>query len=115
MRDPEARLSDMLAAADRLGERGLIDADRLAADYDLQVWVLHHLQLIGESVAGLPREFTVAHPAVDWKGLKGLRDVLVHRYFELDWQAISRALNENLPATRIQIETILRDRREGNV
>ena len=108
MRDPDARLADLLAAADRLAERGPIDAARLAADYELQVWVCYHLQLIGEAVAGLPQEFTTAHPGVNWKGFKGLRDVLIHRYYEPDWSLIARALNDDIPADRARIEAIRR-------
>ncbi len=62
----------------------------------LQVWVIHHLQVIGEAANNLSPALTDAHPEVPWSKVTGLRHVLVHRYFGVDvaivWQLASHDL-----------------------
>lgn len=36
----------------------------------------------------MDRELTAVQPDVDWKGVKGIRDVLNHHYFALDAEII---------------------------
>jgi uncharacterized protein with HEPN domain len=60
MRDDRDRLIDILNAIDRIlekapSERALFDRDEM-----LQVWVLHHLQVIGEAARALSDEFEPA-------------------------------------------------------
>ena len=43
---------------------------------------------IGESLKGLDKitrgTLLVTHPEVDWKHVKGLRDIIAHHYFDID-------------------------------
>lgn len=43
---------------------------------------------IGESLKGLDKltkgKLLSAHPEIDWKNVKGLRDIIAHHYFEID-------------------------------
>lgn len=43
---------------------------------------------IGESLKGLDKvtkgELLTTHPEIDWKNVKGLRDIIAHHYFEVD-------------------------------
>jgi uncharacterized protein with HEPN domain len=47
---------------------------------------------IGESQKNLDKitagELLAAHPEVDWKGVMGLRDVIAHRYFDIDAEQV---------------------------
>lgn len=43
---------------------------------------------IGELAKSLSIEFCKNYPLVDWKGLKGVRDKLVHGYSEIDFELI---------------------------
>jgi uncharacterized protein with HEPN domain len=42
------------------------------------------LTQIGETIKALPADLRERHPDVDWRGLAGLRDLLVHAYFRID-------------------------------
>ncbi len=37
------------------------------------------------------------HPEVDWRGISGLRNVLVHSYFEVDMETIWTIIQRDLP------------------
>ena len=43
---------------------------------------------IGESLKGLDKvtngELLPTHPEIDWKNVKGLRDIIAHHYFDVD-------------------------------
>lgn len=43
---------------------------------------------IGESLKGLDKltkgKLLSTHPEIDWKNVKGLRDIIAHHYFEID-------------------------------
>lgn len=56
---------------------------------------------IGESLKGLDKvtngELLPTHPEIDWKNVKGLRDIIAHHYFEVDadqiWWIIEHELH----------------------
>lgn len=52
---------------------------------------------IGEAVKGLPAEICERHPEVDWRGLAGLRDVVIRRYFSVDLTRLWPVLTDELP------------------
>ncbi len=41
------------------------------------------VEIIGEVVYMLTREFRNAHPEVEWEAIEGMRHVLVHGYYEI--------------------------------
>ena len=50
--------------------------------------------ILGEAVKRLSPEFRAQHPTVPWQDIAGMRDILIHRYdnVELDevWEAVTR-------------------------
>jgi uncharacterized protein with HEPN domain len=53
---------------------------------------------IGEAVKGLPSEVCDRHPDIDWRGIAGLRDIVVHTYFAVDLPRLWPVLTEEFPA-----------------
>ncbi len=56
---------------------------------------------IGESLKYLDKisggELLANYPEVDWKGAKGIRDVISHHYFDVDAELIFSVCKERLP------------------
>jgi len=46
----------------------------------IQVWVVYHLQLIGEAARGLSQPFRTDHPEIPWAEIVAMRNILVHDY-----------------------------------
>jgi uncharacterized protein with HEPN domain len=40
--------------------------------------ILHNLLVIGETSKNLSQQFLEKHPAIPWKKIKGLRDIIAH-------------------------------------
>lgn len=78
MTDDEGRLRDILEAIEKIEKH--TDGGRRAFDDNelIQVWVVHHLQIIGEAASRLSPEIRSAHPEVPWSQRIGMRHVLVH-------------------------------------
>ena len=107
MRDDSDRLKDILSAIDRIlsktaGGRAAFDADEM-----LQVWVLHHLQTIGEAARCLSQEFRDAHPDQVWSKAAGMRNILVHHYFEIDANEIWKVVQFDLVPLKERVATII--------
>jgi uncharacterized protein with HEPN domain len=100
-------LLDVLEAIDRIGEYEIPDRETLNREQLIQVWVLHHLQIIGEAVNALAPEFEHRFPDVPWSEIIGMRNVLVHHYFGIDLDLVWAAVKRDLPLLRGQIRDIL--------
>ncbi len=108
MRDPKERLRDMLeaiVAIERYLHRG-----RAAFEQDelLQGWFVRNLQIIGEAARALPEEVRALAPEIEWPRIIGMRNVLVHGYFDLDLEVVWEAANSDAPALKPYIERLLR-------
>ena len=84
MRSDADRLNDILTATAKIGERVTDTIDAFLCDEMLQVWVIHHMQVIGEAARGVSRFLKERHPEVPWPQIVALRNILVHEYFGVD-------------------------------
>ena len=108
MRDPAERQRDILEAITAI-ERHL-HGDKLAFERDelRQTWFLRHLQIIGEAARGLPTEVRDLAPDIPWPKIIGMRNVLVHGYFDVDTDIVWEAVVSDVPALKPAILGLLR-------
>lgn len=108
MRDDRARLEDMLHAIENILAKTTSGKDAFEADEMLQVWALHHLQIVGEAARCLSVEFKQQHPDEVWSKAIGMRHILVHHYFEIDDDQVWGVVERELPALQAKVTEILR-------
>ena len=60
--------------------------------------VARSLEVIGEAAKQISPGFQAEHPECPWEKMAGMRDVLVHRYFGIDWEIVQDVLEKELPA-----------------
>ena len=63
--------------------------------------------MIGEAAKNVSPEFRADHPEIPWKGMAGLRDRLVHHYFDVDYEAVWATIVEDLPEMETQVRAAL--------
>lgn len=107
MRSDRDRLEDILEAIEQICERLPGTLEEMAASKLLQVWVVHHLQIVGEAANNLSSGLVEAHPEVPWQDVIALRHILVHRYFGIDPAIVWRLVTEDLPALEASVRGIL--------
>ncbi len=108
MRNPAERLRDILegiAAIERYAKR---DKKAFEEDELLQGWFLRHLQIIGEAAKALPEDVRALAPDVPWHKIIGMRNILVHGYFEIDTDIVWDAATRDVPALKAPVERLLK-------
>jgi uncharacterized protein with HEPN domain len=107
MRDDVARLQDMAEAISKIEARTQGGKRAFADDELLQVWVVHHLQILGEAASHVSEALRLSHPEIPWTQMIGMRHILVHGYFQIDLEAVWRVVERDLPPLRRDIASIL--------
>lgn len=106
MNRTRAYLEDLLSEITRVESFTLDGEKSFYADDRTQYAVMMAYARIGEITKRLPDSLLVTQPEIEWRDLKGFRDVLLHRYNEIDakivWQAVLK-----LPSLRAAIEALL--------
>lgn len=68
---------------------------------------------IGESFKKIDKEtegqFLIQYIQIDWKGVKGVRDVLAHNYFDLDTEEIFKICQHDVPLLLEVVQAMLRE------
>ncbi|WP_207387750.1 HepT-like ribonuclease domain-containing protein [Chlorobium sp. N1] len=47
------------------------------------------------------------YPTINWAGVKGIRDILSHQYFDIDAEAIFHVCTIDLPALRLAVTSMI--------
>ena len=114
MRDDESRLLDILEAIENVQKYTSKGHEAFSQDELVRVWIAHHIQTIGEAAANLSLDFRESHSHVPWRRMIGMRNILVHQYFGIDWHEVWDTAVTDLPSLKIQIRGILDERAEGD-
>lgn len=110
MLDPKDknRLLHIMAACD---EALLFSSQYEREDLDenrMLVWALvKELEIIGEAVNVLTPEFKKSHTEVAWGDIVGMRNRLVHVYFDVDLDILWDTVLIHLPILRQQVQLLL--------
>jgi len=79
----------------------------LDTDRKLNLSMVRLLEIIGEATRGLSQEFRQEHPDLPWKSMVGIRDRLIHGYFDINLDVIWKTITEDLPPLIAQLKKIV--------
>lgn len=65
------------------------------------------LEIIGEAVAKIDDDFREAHPAIPWRKIRGLRNVVAHMYWSVDYDIVWHVITTDIPLLKKQIAHVL--------
>ena len=108
MRPDSAYLVDMLQSKrDALGFAGGPTHARFKNSLLHQNAILKSLETIGEAASRLSDATRNLHPDIPWRKIIGMRNRLVHEYFEGDIDMMRETVLNDLPKLRGQLEAIV--------
>ncbi len=59
---------------------------------------LYSLAVIGEAAANLMPEVSTRYPQIPWRQMRGLRNIAIHEYFQVDLTIVWETIQSDLPA-----------------
>jgi len=74
-----------------------LDFEQFAESEVISITVVHYLQDIGEAARHLAPETRRETPAVPWRSLIGMRNIIVHRYWDRDHGRVWAAATVHVP------------------
>lgn len=95
-------LDDILARIERIEAYTQGGKAEFFASMLIQDGVIRSLEVIGEAAKRLSPELRSAHPAIPWRQLAGLRDVLIHNYGNVDPNEVWNIIERDLPGIKLQ-------------
>ena len=78
----------------------------LDTDRKLNLSLVRLLEIIGEAARGISPEFREAHPDLAWKKMVGMRDHLIHGYFDINLDVVWETVKNDLPPLIEKLEKI---------
>ena len=105
-----ARLKHMLEAAQVCLEfvdnknRNALETDKM-----LSFAVVRALEIFGEAAANVSKPFQQNHPEIPWWAIIGMRNRLIHAYFDIDYDILWQALKHEIPNLIPDLEILLSD------
>ena len=69
--------------------------------------VIRCIEVIGEAASKISMEFRKDHPDIPWQKIIGMRNRLIHIYFDIDYHIVWQTVKENLPPLIDQLRSIL--------
>ena len=98
MRHDDAYLLDMLLAA---REAGTFTAGLTFPEFKrnrmAQLAILKAVEVVGEAASQVSTEGKEAHPEIPWAKIIGMRNRLVHGYFNVNLERVWETVQQDLP------------------
>ena len=107
MRDDRLRFRDMAESIKNIDKYTAAGKMDFVKDELVQVWVVHHLQVLGEAARGVSEESQKKYPKIPWGKIIGFRNILVHHYFAVNPDEIWAVVEVNIPPLKQELEQIL--------
>lgn len=106
--DDRTRLTHMLEACRSVSrfvagrQRGDLDEDEM-----LRFALVRAIEIIGEAASKVASEARQETPTLPWREAIGIRNRLVHAYFDIDLDVLWKTATTAIPALAAQLETLL--------
>ena len=89
--DIENAIKRILRYVNGIGQSELkVNDEKLSA-------ILYQITIIGEATKRLSQTFRAQHPEIPWREMAKMRDVIVHKYDQLDFDIIWDVVQNKLP------------------
>jgi len=109
MRSDRERLLDISESIENIKKYLPCGHDTFYQDELIQSWVVRNLQIAGEAANRISNETRSKYRYVPWEKMIGMRQILVHGFFEIDLDVVWSVLENDLSDLDAQIRKVIDD------
>lgn len=108
MRRDETLLLDMLIAARKISRfadglnRETLETNEMAASA-----IMREFQVLGEAARVLSDEGKKNYSQIPWNVISGMRNRLIHEYFNIDFDILWETIRNGIPSLTTQLEAVV--------
>ena len=70
--------------------------------------VVRQIEIIGEAARNISDEFREKHPKLPWGEMTGIRNKIIHEYFNIDYAIVWDTVKNDLPLLKKFIKKIIK-------
>lgn len=108
LKNDDVRLRHILdAAREAIAFSRNRSREDLHRDRMLNLSLVHLLEVIGEAARGVSSAFRASHTEIPWEKMVGMRDRLIHGYFDINLDIVWETVSEDLPPLVTLLEKLL--------
>ncbi len=85
------------------------DESKFKESIPFQDAVIRRLSIIGEASKNVPKELKDKHRDINWKNIAGMRDLIVHEYFDMDLDLVWNTIKIDLPVLKKAVTEMLKE------
>jgi len=78
--------------------------------------VIRNIEIIGEAARKIQQhapEFVTTHPDLPWVEMRGMRNKMIHDYFDVDINVVWGTVKDDLPRLKRQVDDLLNAQRDA--
>ena len=115
MRAPLLYLSEMLNASRNINDfvQGM-EKETFLKDEKTKSAVTHQLLILGEASKAVPVDVKSRAPNLDWRGMAGMKDRLIHAYFNVDYDLVWDTAKNRVPTVKKGLEKLIKELSSSN-
>jgi uncharacterized protein with HEPN domain len=108
--EDRVRLRHMVEAAESAvqfivgRQRPDLDEDRM-----LLFALVHAIEVLGEAANKISEETRATHTGIPWRAIIGMRNRLIHAYFEINTEIVWQTVTQEIPALLPQLRALATD------
>ena len=107
MKSQRAYVQHVIECIGRIAEDSAPGRDAVFASRTLQDAIVRNLQVLCESTQRIDEPHKQRHTVIEWTSIAGMRNVLVHDYFEVDFETVWDVVVRDLPPLEKAMRAIL--------
>ena len=95
------------AAQEAVSFLGTLKHDTLEHNRLVSQAIVRSIEIVGEAASHLSKEYKENNPELPWAQIIGMRNRIIHAYFDIDYALVESTVKQDLPVLIGQLTKLL--------